>query len=113
MNLAPFFFADALGENLIYRIFHDREAMKQLGDVALNKKQICHYCNEFEVILIPADWFVMLDKLYLRLSTKNTYKNIVSKLSKIHIYLDRKVPASSRIVLFLPDAVMTTIVKTS
>ena len=61
------FFADSFGENPVYRLFHDREAMSRLGDVVLTKKKVEQFFVGFKVSLKPTDWFVMLDKLWLRL----------------------------------------------
>lgn len=104
------FFADSFGENPVYHLFHNKESMKRLGDVILSKKLIESYFNQFEVELTPTDWFVMLDKLYLKIAP-NRVKRQIKKLSKLHFWLDRKIPAKSRISLSLSGSVMTIIVK--
>lgn len=104
------FFADSFGENPIYRIFHNKERMEKLGDVLLSKKMIDSYFGNFEVTLTPTDWFVMLDKLYLKVLPKKFEKSI-RKLSKVHFWLDRRIPSSNRLSLTLSGAVLTTITK--
>ena len=61
------FFADSFGENPVYRIFHNRDLMKRLGDVVLTKDLINSYFETLAPLITPTDWLVMLDKLYLRL----------------------------------------------
>ncbi len=106
------FFADSFGENKFYHIFHNKEEMERLGDVILTKKLVMNYFNLFKTEMIPTDWFVMLDKLYLRVFPKNLYST-VQKISKIHFWLDRKISLNSRITLYLSGAVMTKIEKSS
>ena len=102
------YFADSFGENRLYHIFHDKKLMDRLGDVCLTKKLITNYFNEFEVEIIPTDWFVMLDKLYLRLLPKK-FGRLIKKLSRIHFRLDRKIPPKNRLTLFLAGTVMTSL----
>jgi SAM-dependent methyltransferase len=104
------FFADGFGENRIYHIFHDKEKMERLGDVSLTKELIESYFSCFKVSLIPTDWFVMLDKLYLRVVPRR-FEKYIRRLSKVHFWLDRKLPKSNRASLFLSGSVMTTIEK--
>ena len=99
------FFADSFGENKLYSIFHDKAKMQRLGDVVLSKKLINNYFRAFEVKLVPTDWFVMLDKLYLKLLPKK----LVRKISKLHFKLDRLFNPKFRINLYLAGAVMTEI----
>lgn len=106
------FFADGFGENLIYHIFHDKELMERLGDEILTKKVINNFFNEFQIHLTPTDWFVMLDRLYHRLLRKK-WMDSFRHLSKIHFWLDRRIPDSNRISLFLSGSIMTTITKRS
>jgi len=104
------FFADSFGENPMYHVFHDKEKMERLGDVILTKKLIERYFSCFKVRLTPTDWFVMLDKLYLKIFPKKL-KKYALRISKVHFWLDRQLPISNRISLFLSGAVMTTIEK--
>jgi ubiquinone/menaquinone biosynthesis C-methylase UbiE len=104
------FFADSFGENWIYHLFHDRATMDKLGDVILTKNLITNYFRDFEVELRPTDWFVMLDKLYLRVLPRQ-FKRFVRYVSAIHFGLDRMAPYSNRVALFLSGTVMTTIAK--
>lgn len=102
------FFTDAFGENPLYHIFHDREKMQRLGDVVLTRKLILEYFNEWEVELLPTDWLVMLDKLYTRVLPRQA-KPLTRKLSRVHFWIDRRIPTSSRLSLFLSGAVLTRI----
>jgi 2-polyprenyl-3-methyl-5-hydroxy-6-metoxy-1,4-benzoquinol methylase len=104
------FFADSFGENPLYHIFHDKEEMERLGDVILSKELIYSYFHCFKVELIPTDWFVMLDKLYQKVLPMK-FESYARSLSKVHFWLDRRVPRSNRISLYLSGAVMTTITK--
>jgi len=104
------FFADSFGENPIYSVFHDKEKMERLGDVVLTKKRIESYFTNFKVRLTPTDWFSMLDKLYLKFVPKR-FQRYVCNTSKIHFWLDRRLPISSRAMLFLSGSVMTEIEK--
>ena len=105
------FFADSFGENKLYHIFHNKEEMERLGDVILTKKLVMNYFRIFKTEITPADWFVMLDKLYLRVFPKKLYA-VVKKISKFHFWLDRKLPTKSRVSLYLSGAIMTKIEKT-
>lgn len=103
------FFADAFGENRAYHVFHNREQMERLGDVILTRRLICEYFNRFRVTLVPTDWFVMLDKLYLRLLPRSA-EPLVRALSRVHFALDRLIP-NTGVTLFLAGAVMTVVEK--
>jgi len=102
------FFADSFSENRVYRIFHDKKKMEKLGDVPLTRRMIFEYFRGFEVKLLPMDWFVMLDKLYLKLLPKAAVP-LVRKLSRVHFWLDRRIPADSPLALALSGSVMTSI----
>ena len=104
------YFADAYGENKLYHLFHDKEKMKRLGDVTLTKRLIESYFNEFELEIIPTDWFVMLDKLFLKILPK-AWNPMVRKISLVNYYIDRNIPVSSRLALFLSGSVLTEITK--
>lgn len=103
------YFADAFGANRVYHLFHDKARMARFGDVPLTESTIRTYFSEFKVELIPTDWFTMLDKLYLRIFPDN-FKGIIRRLSRIHFWLDRKVPTNA-FSLFLSGSVMTIIKK--
>ena len=107
-NGAKGFFADAFGENKLYHLFHDKEKMRRLGDVTLTKDLIESYFNGFSPKIVPTDWFVMLDKLYIKIFPKSLY-GFVRKLSKLHNSLDRSIKGDSRIALRLSGAVITEI----
>jgi len=99
------YFADSFGENKLYSLFHDKEQMKQLGDVSLTKTLVNNYFSTFKVNILPTDWFVMLDKLYLKiLPTK-----IVRKFSKYHFKIDRSIISNNRINLYLSGSILTEI----
>lgn len=102
------YFADAFGENKIYHLFHDKEKMRRLGDVTLTKKLIESYFEGFDLVITPTDWFVMLDKLFLKVFPKN-WNPLIRKISRINNWIDRRIPASSRIALFLSGSVLTEI----
>ena len=104
------FFADSFGENRFYNLYHNKRKMQQLGDVVLTKALIEEFFSEFDVKITPTDWLVMLDKLYLKF-TPARYEKIVRKLSKLHFYLDRKMPVNSRLALAMSGAVLTIIEK--
>ncbi len=104
------FFADSFHENPAYQVFHNKEQMERLGDVLLSKKLIESYFDSFEVRLMPTDWFVMLDKLYLKILPKS-WESLVRRVSKMHFWLDRRIPVSSRVSLALSGTVMTAITK--
>ena len=103
------FFADSFGENLLYHLFHDKEAMKRLGDVILTKPLIEDYFyQQFDVELIPTDWFVMFDKIYQKILPRKASK-LFRKLSRIHFIIDRTIPSRSRIALRMSGSVVTII----
>jgi SAM-dependent methyltransferase len=102
------FFVDAYSENPLYRLFHNREKMERLGDVLLNKPLIEDYFSEFEVRLLPTDWFVMLDKFYTKLLPKKL-EPMIRRISRVHYNLDRKMPTNNRVALWLSGAVLTSI----
>lgn len=105
------FFADSFGENKIYSLFHDKKKMERLGDVSLTLSMINDYFgNYFEVELTPADWFSMLDKLYMKVFPKSA-RGYARNVSRVHYALDRVVPVRSRVALFLSGSVMTSIHK--
>ncbi len=105
------FFADSFGENKLYHIFHNKEKMERLGDVTLTRELIESYFSDFDVRITPTDWFVMLDKLYKKL-LPGSFAPLMNGLSYLHNSIDRKIPASSRISLFLSGSVLTEITKT-
>ena len=109
-NNALAFFSDSFGENPIYRLFHNKDKMKKLGDVILTKRLIEKSFREFRVQLTPTDWFVMIDKLYLKLFNNKLAKTL-RYLSRLHYSIDRKMPSSNRILLFLSGSVMTRLEK--
>lgn len=102
------YFADSFGENRLYHIFHDKEKMRRLGDVTLTKSLIDNYFNEFEVRLMPTDWFVMLDKLYIKL-LPGAMRKYARAVSRFHFFLDRRIPSTSRLALKLSGSVLTEI----
>lgn len=104
------FFADSFGENKLYSIFHDKDKMRRLGDVSLTKDMVMAYFSDFNSEITPTDWFVMLDKLYLKLFP-SAAKSILLKFSKLHFWLDRKIPVNSRLALRLSGSILTKIVK--
>jgi len=107
---AKAFFADSFGENRVYHVFHNKEKMERLGDVILTKGLVENYFSRFNVQITPTDWFVMLDKVYMKVLPKSIEK-YVRRLSKIHFLIDRLMPKSNRILLYLSGAVMTTMEK--
>jgi ubiquinone/menaquinone biosynthesis C-methylase UbiE len=109
-NNSKGFFAESFGENPLYRIFHDKERMERLGDVVLSRKMIKNYFENFKVDIIPTDWFVMLDKLYLKILPKKC-ENFFRKISRFHFLLDRNISNSSGIALTLAGSVLVTIDK--
>jgi len=108
-NGAKGFFTDAFSENPLYRIFHNREKMDRLGDVLLNKRLVEEYFSDYKVSLTPTDWFVMLDKLYVKVFPKSM-KPMLRKVSKLHYWIDRCIPRRSRLALFLSGTILTQIV---
>ena len=101
------FFADAWGENRIFRLFHNRERMRRLGDVSLTRGMVRQYFRRFDVDLRPTDWFVMLDKLLVR----GLPRRVVRRLSRVHFALDRQIPADNSLALRLAGSVRTRIRK--
>ncbi len=102
------FFTDAFSENPFYRLFHNKEKMDRLGDVLLSKKLVEEFFSEFYVRLTPTDWFVMLDKLYAKVFPRSIIP-VIRRVSKIHFWLDRHIPAKSRIALFFSGTILTQI----
>jgi len=109
-NDAEGYFVDGFGENRAYRLFHDKEKMKRLGDVTLTKQMIMEYYKDFDVVLMPSDWFTMLDKLYMKI-LRGRLLGVIRQLSRVHFWLDRRISPSSRIALLLCGSVMTSIRK--
>jgi len=107
-NGAKGFFADSFGENRLYHLFHDKEKMQRLGDVTLTKNLIESYFKGFSPKIIPTDWFVMLDKLYLKIFPRAFY-GFARQLSRLNNWLDRCIKGNSRIALKLSGAVITEI----
>lgn len=99
------FFADAFGENPLFRVFHDGQRMARLGDVLLKKGLVEDYFQDFEVTLHPTDWFVMLDKLFIRLMPARA-NPLCRRLSWLWWHLDRLIPVN-RFTLALSGSVMT------
>jgi SAM-dependent methyltransferase len=106
------FFDDPFQENLLYRLFHDKKKMERLGDCLLTKRLVTRYFEEFELELLPTDWFVMFDKFLDRIFK---LKGLIfrRRLSKVFFYLDRRIPSSSRLALLLSGSVITFIRKPS
>lgn len=105
------FFADAFGENKLYHLFHDKRKMERLGDVCLTKSLVDDFFSSyFRVEILPTDWFVMLDKLYGKV-LPGPFEPLLRRFSKLHFWLDRKVPLSSRTALYLSGAAMTRITR--
>lgn len=102
------YFADSFGENRLYHIFHNKEKMKRLGDVILTKQLIESYFEGFNVLIKPTDWFVMLDKLFLKI-VPAPFKKTARYLSRVYNFFDRKIENSSRLFLFLSGSVVTQI----
>lgn len=104
------FFSDSYGENLLYHIFHDREKMARLGDISLTKPLIeSFFGDRYIVSQIPTDWFVMFDKLYIKLLPKN-WVGFVRLLSRLHFSIDRIMPVN-RFTTYLSGATVTCIEK--
>lgn len=104
------YFADSFGENKVFHLFHNKERMRRLGDVILTKDLIVRYFEGFDVELIPADWFTMLDKLYSRNFPKR-FNKLIRRISRLNFWLDRRIPPSSRLALALAGSVVTIIRK--
>ena len=101
------FFADAFGENKLYHLFHDKKKMEHLGDVSLTKPMIESFFKDFKVVLHPTDWFVMFDKLFLKVLPGT----VVRKLSKYFFILDRKINSKKRGNLRLSGSILTIVEK--
>jgi 2-polyprenyl-3-methyl-5-hydroxy-6-metoxy-1,4-benzoquinol methylase len=99
------FFADSFGENKIYHLFHNRAKMERLGDVILTKDLIEKFFANCRVELVPTDWFVTMDKLFLRL-LPSRLEPLIRSGSRLWWTLDRLMP-HSRLTLYLSGAVMT------
>jgi|GEM_PF-6934367 ubiquinone/menaquinone biosynthesis C-methylase UbiE len=100
------FFAEGFGENKLYSIFHDKEKMSRLGDVVLTKKKLKIFFNpQFDIDLIPTDWFTMLDKVFLKIFPEKKHKKMIRKISKLNYHIDRKIPAN-RTTTFLSGSVL-------
>lgn len=104
------FFSDSFGENKLYRIFQDKEKMRRLGDVSLNKNMVKNYFKNLNPVIIPTDWFVMLDKLYIKIFPSSA-EFYLRKISKLHFWLDRKMSVKSRLALSMSGAILTKIKK--
>lgn len=104
------FFHDPFQENPLYRLFHNKAELERLGDCLLTKDWVVSYFKDFEVNLLPTDWFVMNDKFFDRVF-KNKALTSRRMLSKVFFTLDRKIPANSRIALFLSGSLTTRIKK--
>lgn len=102
------FFADSFGENKLYHVFHNKKKMAELGDVTLTRSLINAYFNQFDVDLVPTDWFVMFDKLIPKLIPKK-YHSWYRKLARINFWLDRRIPFRNRAALFFSGSVFTNI----
>jgi SAM-dependent methyltransferase len=105
------FFADSFGENKAYHLFHNKEEMERLGDVILTKSLIEGFFGGLHVTIYPTDWFVMLDKLVLKLLPYSR-QPMARALSRVWWHLDRWMP-KSRASLYLAGAVMTHVEKRS
>ena len=100
------FFADSFSENRLYHLFQDHEKMRRLGDVRLTKALIEDYFAGFEPQLVPTDWFVMLDKLFLK-ALPGAMRPLVARLSRVNFAIDRRMPVDSRVALYLAGGVFT------
>ncbi len=110
-NKCEGFFADSYGENKLYHLFHNKEQMKRLGDVSLVKEMVEDYFSpEFEVKMVPTDWFSMLDKLWLKILPR-TLRPMIQGMAKIHYALDRSLSTESRMALRCAGSAMTHIRK--
>jgi len=104
------YFVDSFGENKLYSVFHNKRMMAELGDVSLTKKMINCYFKDLNPVLVPTDWFVMLDKLYLKVFPSG-FNVVLRGISRLHFWLDRKMPANSRMALALSGSILTIIKK--
>jgi SAM-dependent methyltransferase len=104
------YFADSFSENPMYRLFHNKVKMNELGDVMLNRRLIESFFADFEVELTPTDWFVMLDKLLLK-GGPSAMVPVWRRLSHLWFHLDRLIPERASSALWLSGAVLTTIRK--
>lgn len=107
------FFADPFHENPCYRLFHNKKQMIKFGDEIMTRTKIIKYFADFKVEIIPVDWFVMFDKLFLYIlgSNREKHKEKLRKLSKFFFYLDRHINKKSSIALFFSGAIVTKITK--
>lgn len=103
------YFADSFGENKIYHLFHNKKAMERLGDVILTKQLIDQYFENFDVDLVPTDWFTMFDKLFEKARPAKRYQPLLRKMSRLLFRLDRCIPPQSRLAVYLSGAVVTKI----
>ena len=104
------YFADAFGENRIYRLFHNKKLMSELGDVSMERHMIKIYFEGFSTDLTPTDWFVMLDKLFTFYVPERLH-GLVRLTSRAAFAIDRLIPAGSSIALRLSGAVFTKVTK--
>ncbi len=101
------YFADGFGENRAYHIFHNKALMRRLGDVILTRHIIqSFFGNAFDVMLYPADWVAMLDKLYEKV-TRGKAIGPRRRLSQLHYLIDRAIPMDSSLALLLSGSVFT------
>lgn len=101
------YFADGFGENSVYHLFHDKKKMEVLGDVTLTRERIAEFFgDQVTTTLYPVDWFSMLDKLYLRFSSKSL-ERLIRFISRLHYRLDRMIPMDRSVSLKLSGAVFT------
>lgn len=103
-------FCDSFGENRLFHLFHNKERMHRLGDVTLTKPLVTSYFRDFDLSIIPMDWFSMFDKLLMRLLPRPLH-GVVRGTARVNHWLDRRIPTSSRTALFLSGSVMTVIRK--
>lgn len=108
-NQGQMFFADSFGENRIYHVFHNKEQMCRLGDVILTRNLINQFFLGFDVELIPTDWFVMMDKVFLKFLPESAIP-VIKKLSCFWQHIDRLIPINST-TLFFSGSCMTHVVK--
>ncbi len=105
------FFADAYGENRIYHLFHNKEQMERLGDVSLTLPMVKDYFEpQFSATMYGTDWFVMLDKLWLKL-LPSSMTDWLRKMSRFYFAVDRIIPEHSRLALRCAGSALTVISK--
>jgi len=101
-------FSDGFAENRLYRVFHDHDKMARLGDVLLTKPLIERTFGPlFDVELEPADWFLMLSKLQLRVASRGPLERLARHQARLHLALDRRIPRN-RATLALAGSVLVT-----